>query len=138
MSTESHLREMHDSHNHNSDQEGLTAHKLASQDDTSGLEAAPQGTDRLLSPSSGLICLCILAGHYQRAADPTQLARALGFDPTAEPSESQVLLAAKELGLAARWRIPTGVACRTTPFRSSPRQRSVAMSYCRAWTFGRG
>ena len=37
-----------------------------------------------------------------KKADPQQLARALGFDPTAELSDPQLLLAAKELGLKAK------------------------------------
>jgi subfamily B ATP-binding cassette protein HlyB/CyaB len=56
---------------------------------------------RLPAPS-GLICLSIIAGHHQRAADPVQLARALGFDATQPVTESQLLLAAKELGLKAK------------------------------------
>lgn len=46
--------------------------------------------------------LCVVAGHHRRAADPQQLARALGFDARAAWSESQLVLAAKELGLTAK------------------------------------
>jgi ATP-binding cassette, subfamily B, bacterial HlyB/CyaB len=60
----------------------------------------PQDAAPLLS--TGLICLCVVAAHHQRAADPQQLARALGYDPNLLLSESQLLLAAKELGLAAK------------------------------------
>ena len=52
--------------------------------------------------SSGLICLCVVAGHHQRSADPLQLARALGVDASAPLTEAQLLLAAKELGLKAK------------------------------------
>ena len=52
--------------------------------------------------SSGLISLCVVAGQHQRSADPLQLARALGFDPLAELSETQLLQGAKELGLKAK------------------------------------
>ena len=55
-----------------------------------------------LPVSSGLISLCVVAGQHQRSADPLQLARALGFEPAAEPSEAQLLLAAQELGLKAK------------------------------------
>ena len=64
--------------------------------------AAEEPGARPSSLSSGLICLCVVAGHHQRAADPQQLARALGYDPNGALLESQLLLAAKELGLAAR------------------------------------
>jgi subfamily B ATP-binding cassette protein HlyB/CyaB len=50
----------------------------------------------------GLICLCVAAGHHQRSADPVQLARALGFDPSTTLSNSQLLLAARELELKAK------------------------------------
>jgi subfamily B ATP-binding cassette protein HlyB/CyaB len=51
--------------------------------------------------STGLICLCVVAGQHQKSADPLQLARSLGFDPAAPISEAQLLLAASELGLKA-------------------------------------
>jgi len=54
-------------------------------------------------PSSGLIGLCIVAAHHQRAADPTQLARTLGIDLNRSASETELLLAAKELGLKAKF-----------------------------------
>jgi hypothetical protein len=64
-----------------------------------GVEAVDE-LDRPPPPiSSGIICLCVVAGHHQRSADPHQLARALGFDPGAPITQSQLLLAAKELGL---------------------------------------
>ncbi|HEY4211573.1 MAG TPA: type I secretion system permease/ATPase [Steroidobacteraceae bacterium] len=62
--------------------------------------AASEGR-RELPTSSGLICLCIVAAHHQRSADPVQLARALGVDARAPAAESDLLLAAKELGLKA-------------------------------------
>jgi ATP-binding cassette, subfamily B, bacterial HlyB/CyaB len=52
--------------------------------------------------SSGIICLCVVAGQHQRSADPHQLARTLGLDPGAPITENQLLLAAKELGLKAK------------------------------------
>jgi subfamily B ATP-binding cassette protein HlyB/CyaB len=55
------------------------------------------------SVSSGLVCLCVVAGQHQRSADPLQLARALGLNPSAPVTDSQLLLAAKELGLKARF-----------------------------------
>jgi subfamily B ATP-binding cassette protein HlyB/CyaB len=65
--------------------------------------AGPQPQESRRSPvSSGLICLCVVAGQHQRSADPTQLARALGFDPAAALTETRLLLAAKELGLKAK------------------------------------
>jgi hypothetical protein len=54
----------------------------------------PAGTEpsgpRPMPVSSGLVSLCVVAGQHQRAADPLQLARALGFDPSAELSETQL------------------------------------------------
>src|SRR5882757_6718997 len=52
--------------------------------------------------SSGMICLCVVAGHHQRSADPAQLSRTLGFDASSKTSNSQLLLAARELGLKAK------------------------------------
>jgi ATP-binding cassette, subfamily B, bacterial HlyB/CyaB len=52
--------------------------------------------------STGLISLCVVAGHHRRSADPQQLARALGFDASVPWSESQLILAAKELGLTSK------------------------------------
>jgi subfamily B ATP-binding cassette protein HlyB/CyaB len=52
--------------------------------------------------STGLICLSVVAGQHQKPVDPLQLARALGFDPNAPLSNSQLLLAASELGLKAK------------------------------------
>jgi subfamily B ATP-binding cassette protein HlyB/CyaB len=63
----------------------------------------PKGTTAASLPvSSGLICLCLVAGHHQRTADPQQLARSLGWDPAAIVNETQLILAAKELGLNAK------------------------------------
>jgi subfamily B ATP-binding cassette protein HlyB/CyaB len=65
--------------------------------------ATPHEAGTRSSPvSSGLICLCVVAAHHQRSADPLQLARVLGLDPTAPVAEIQLLLAAKELGLKAK------------------------------------
>jgi ATP-binding cassette, subfamily B, bacterial HlyB/CyaB len=62
----------------------------------------PAPNEALPPLSTGLICLCVVAAHHQRAADPQQLARALGYDPTIVLTESQLLLASKELGLTAK------------------------------------
>lgn len=55
-----------------------------------------------LPVSSGLVCLCVMAGHHQRATDPHQLAHSLGWDPAAPLDESQLLLGARHLGLKAK------------------------------------
>jgi subfamily B ATP-binding cassette protein HlyB/CyaB len=52
--------------------------------------------------TSGMICLCVVAAHHQRPADPVQLSRALGIDPTLPTPPEQLLLAARELGLKAK------------------------------------
>jgi ATP-binding cassette, subfamily B, bacterial HlyB/CyaB len=66
-------------------------------------EQSAQEAERPPPPiASGLICLCVVAGHHQRSADPLQLARALGLDPREEISEHQLILAARELGLKAK------------------------------------
>jgi ATP-binding cassette, subfamily B, bacterial HlyB/CyaB len=64
--------------------------------------APTTGPDTAASLSTGLICLCVIASHHQRAVEPRQLARALGFDANAVLSRSQLLLAAKEIGLTAK------------------------------------
>ena len=66
---------------------------------TSGTHEPRRGPPRV---SSGLVCLCVVAGQHGRAADPLQLARALGWDCAAELSETQLRLAAKELGLQGK------------------------------------
>ena len=86
---------------------GFGTGKVDSFDSTSHVESAsaagvqPCGT-RTLPASTGLISLCVVAGHHQRSTDPIQLSRTLGLDPTVEVSETQLLLAAKELGLKAK------------------------------------
>lgn len=77
---------------------------LQEADSPAHIAVADQRSDhasRLPAPS-GLICLSIVAGHHQRAADPVQLARALGFDAARPCSEANLILAAKELGLKAK------------------------------------
>jgi subfamily B ATP-binding cassette protein HlyB/CyaB len=71
-------------------------------DRVTGNSATPESVFRPLPVSTGLICLCVVAGQRQRNADPQQLARSLGWDPTAAVTESQLRLAAKELGLKAK------------------------------------
>ena len=88
-------------------QQGFATRKAAPVDGASRLETvSPTGSEvagiRALPVSTGLISLCVVAGHHQRATDPVQLSRTLGLDPTAEVSETQLLLAAKELGLKAK------------------------------------
>jgi ATP-binding cassette, subfamily B, bacterial HlyB/CyaB len=107
MSADPHAHEAHDSHNDNrGEQGGPATGRPDSRDGASRVNQAPSGADpsghRPPPVSSGLISLCVVAGQHQRSADPLQLARALGFDPVAEPSETQLLLAAKELGLKAK------------------------------------
>src|SRR5581483_11479166 len=96
----------HESHaDKNDGQEGLATAGPATGNGPAKLEAAPPGADHAGNRppvSSGLISLCVVAGQHQRSADPMQLARALGLDPLAEPTETQLLLAAKELGLKAK------------------------------------
>lgn len=62
----------------------------------------PEQGRRAPTLSTGLICLCVVAAHHQRSADPLQLARVLGFDPEESLRGDQLLLAAKELGLKAK------------------------------------
>jgi ATP-binding cassette, subfamily B, bacterial HlyB/CyaB len=62
----------------------------------------PEQGRRVPPLSTGLICLCVVAAHHQRSADPVQLARTLGFDAEGCLSNDQLLLAAKELGLRAK------------------------------------
>ena len=78
-----------------------------------------EGCGSLPAPS-GIICLCVIAGRYQRTAEPVQLTRALGFDLTAPVTDVQVVLAAKELGLKAK-------SLRTT-WESLPRRSLPAIA----------
>lgn len=53
------------------------------------------------NPSSGLQALAIVAAFHQLNADPAQLRRALGFDGR-QIGTTEILLAAKEIGLSAK------------------------------------
>jgi subfamily B ATP-binding cassette protein HlyB/CyaB len=75
--------------------------------------AAPQGPEDLaVSPAieqdspkrrpSGLDALCLIARLHQVAADPAHLAHQLGWPPSHPPSPTDLLLAAKHLGLKAK------------------------------------
>ena len=59
-------------------------------------------TARALPAPSGIICLCVVAARHQKTVDPVQLTRALGFGPGSPVGDTQLLLAAKELGLKAK------------------------------------
>jgi subfamily B ATP-binding cassette protein HlyB/CyaB len=106
MSDETHARNARDSHNDTNTEAQEPVHSTGSRESTSRIEPpVPQmgaGDYRPPPISSGLISLCVVAGQHQRPADPVQLARALGLDPAAELSATQLLLAAKEIGLKAR------------------------------------
>ena len=101
-------REAHYGYDENKEADDGTA---AREPDPSGTEqrirAPPftagdgEGCGALPAPS-GIICLCVIAARHQRAADPVQLTRALGFDPTSPVTDAQLVLAAKELGLKAK------------------------------------
>jgi subfamily B ATP-binding cassette protein HlyB/CyaB len=106
MSDETHARIARDVHNDTNTEEQAPVDSTGSQESTSRIESpVPQigaGDYRPPLMSSGLTALCVVAGQHQRPTDPVQLARALGWDPVAELSETQLLLAAKEIGLKAR------------------------------------
>ena len=96
-----------ESHEKNDGLQGFTARRVVSSDGIFRVEPiSPTDVDasgsRALPVSSGLISLCVVAGHHQRTTDPVQLSRALGLDTSVEASETQLLLAAKELGLKAK------------------------------------
>src|ERR1700736_3928893 len=103
MSDETHARIARDVHNDTNTEEQAPVDSTGSQESTSRIESpVPQigaGDYRPPLMSSGLTALCVVAGQHQRPTDPVQLARALGWDPVAELSETQLLLAAKEIGL---------------------------------------
>lgn len=65
-----------------------------------GSVADKVGTARI---STGLICVCIVAGHHQRPTDANQLARALAFEAGRLLSDVDVLRAAGEIGLKAKF-----------------------------------
>jgi|APAra7269096768_1048522.scaffolds.fasta_scaffold00081_17 subfamily B ATP-binding cassette protein HlyB/CyaB len=53
--------------------------------------------------STGLVCVCIVAGHHQRSAEPAQLARSLAFESGRVLSDTDILRAAGEIGLKAKF-----------------------------------
>ena len=106
MSDETHVRNARDSHNDTNTEEQEPVDSAGPQESTSRIESpVPHiGAGDYPPPlmSSGLVSLCLVAGQHQRPTDPVQLARALGWDPATELNETQLLLAAKEIGLKAR------------------------------------
>jgi len=89
------------------EQDGNSARTLGSAGAEQRIEAPPltagegAGSGALPAPT-GIICLCVIAGRHQCAADPVQLTRALGLNPASPVTDTQILLAAKELGLKAK------------------------------------
>jgi ATP-binding cassette, subfamily B, bacterial HlyB/CyaB len=76
-------------------------------DDTKSDEAtAHRASKEALVPPpvvpSGLVALCIVAAHHQVSAEPSQLIRALGLSAAVPVGNTEILLAAKEIGLSAR------------------------------------
>lgn len=63
-------------------------------------EPAPQSVSA--QPPTGLISLCIVASQHQISAEPAQLLRALGLSVNSPIGTTEILLAAKELGLTAK------------------------------------
>ena len=101
-------REAHHGYDENNESDNGTT---AGEPDPSGTDerirappfTAGEGEEGGALPApSGIICLCVIAGRHQRSADPVQLTRALGFDPSSRVTDKQLLLAAKELGLKAK------------------------------------
>jgi ATP-binding cassette, subfamily B, bacterial HlyB/CyaB len=76
-------------------------------DGTQSDEAIPhRASKETLAPPpvvpSGLVALCIVASHHQVSAEPSQLIRALGLPAAVPIGNTEILLAAKEIGLSAR------------------------------------
>jgi len=93
---------------HNNVQEdGITARLPGPAGTEQRVEPSPRTTDEgdgggALPAPSGIICLCVIAGRHQCSADPVQLTRALGLNVASPVTDTQILLAAKELGLKAK------------------------------------
>ena len=70
------------------------------------LASQPEGVDHpetnAAQPRSSLTVLCVVARIHHIAADPEQLAHQLGWAPSHSPSLTDLLLAAKHLGLKAK------------------------------------
>ena len=64
---------------------------------TAGMKRKPART------STGLVCVCIVAGHHQRSAEPAQLARSLAIESGQVLSDTDILRAAGEIGLKAKF-----------------------------------
>jgi hypothetical protein len=121
MGSDSHAQDAHDSHNINNDvHDELDSLKPVAQGGPFRVEAPQQGKEAagVRRPSSGLISLCVVAGHHQRAADPLQLARALGLDPTAELSEARLILVPRSSDSELSSSAPIGVVYQTIAYRS--------------------
>jgi subfamily B ATP-binding cassette protein HlyB/CyaB len=92
---------------HNNEQDGITARLPGPAGSEQRVESSPRPVEdgegaKTLPAPSGIICLCIIAGRHQCSADPVQLTRALGLNPASPVADTQILLAAKELGLKAK------------------------------------
>ena len=92
---------------HNNEQDGINTRPPGSAGTEQRIGIPPPttgegGESGVLPAPSGVISLCIIAGRHQCVADPVQLTRALGLNPTSPVTEAQILLAAKELGLKAK------------------------------------
>lgn len=96
----------HENDDKNEHEDGISARLLGPTSAEQRIEVPPltagegEGGGALPAPS-GIICLCVIASRHQCSTDPVQLTRALGLNPASPVTETQILLAAKELGLKA-------------------------------------
>jgi ATP-binding cassette, subfamily B, bacterial HlyB/CyaB len=66
------------------------------------LAVEPPAAPQQPTPLAPLVALCLIARLHHVAADPQHLAHQLGWSPTHQVSPTDLLLAAKQLGLKAK------------------------------------
>lgn len=108
-------------------------------DRADGMDASSRLADTLASqaPRSSLKALCLLARLHHISADPDLLSHELGLTPSAPTSDTELLLAAKHLGLKAKVSHTTGERLSLAPLPALARirtedgaQRWVLLAQC--------
>ena len=77
----------------------VSATESAPTPESDGTVSPPPGP---AGPSGALAALCLIARLHQVAAEPAHLAHQLGWSPSHRPTPSDLILAAKQIGLKAR------------------------------------
>jgi subfamily B ATP-binding cassette protein HlyB/CyaB len=79
--------------------------------------------------ASTLAALCVIARLHQIAADPAHLAHQLGRPASHRPSTSDLLLAAKRIGLKAKLTRTTADRLKRSPLPATPCSRPNPVAY---------